>query len=70
MCSFSLWMLMLIGPSSITSGQMSMMKRASEVPPVVESSPVIPVCRFAASTTMRDSLPWRLRNGFAPRDIQ
>ena len=29
MCSFNLWMLALTGPSSMISGQMSMMKRAS-----------------------------------------
>src|ERR1041385_8193638 len=66
MCSFSLWMLVFTGPSSITSGQMSMMKRASEVPPVVESSPECPVRRLATCSTISASRPRRLRNGFAP----
>jgi hypothetical protein len=53
MCSFSLWMLALTGPNSTTSGQISAMKRASEVPPVVESSGVRPVWLRSRATPRR-----------------
>ena len=66
MCSFSLWMLALTGPSSMTSGQISMMKRASEVPPVVESSAERPVCYLLASCTVFARRPFLLRKGLAP----
>ena len=49
MCSLILWMLALTGPNSITSGQISTMKRPSEVPPVVDSSASWPVCRLPTS---------------------
>src|SRR5258706_654092 len=42
MRSFSLWMVALTGPSSTTSGQISQMKRPSEVPPLHEISGVTP----------------------------
>ena len=36
--SFTLWIERFTGPNSTTSGQISTMKRPSEVPPVVETS--------------------------------
>jgi hypothetical protein len=38
MHSLSLWMVAFTGPNSATWGQISAMKRPSEVPPVVDSS--------------------------------
>ena len=61
MCSFSLWMLALTGPSSTISGQMSMMKRPSEVPPAVESTGFPPVFACTAFLTASVSLPGLLR---------
>jgi len=57
MCSFSLWMLAFTGPISITSGQMSMMKRASEVPPVVASSADTPAALLAVVEHRLTKLP-------------
>src|SRR2546428_6326222 len=67
MCSSSLWMLELTGPSSTTCGQTSAMKRASEVPPVVESSGARPVCFLMTVETTSTSRPRDVMNGFAPR---
>jgi hypothetical protein len=46
-------------PISMTSGEISMMKRASDVPPVVVSSGDWPVWRLQTSVTVCASLPWR-----------
>ena len=43
MHSLSLWMVAFTGPNSTTCGQISAMKRPSDVPPVVDSSGVTPV---------------------------
>ena len=49
--SSTLWMVALVGPSSITCGQTWAMKRPSLVPPVVESSVLRPVSSRIASRT-------------------
>ncbi len=60
-------MLALRGPNSTTCGQISAMKRPSEVPPVVDSSGVTPVTSRIASLRMLQSAPRGVRNGLPER---
>jgi hypothetical protein len=61
--SSSLWIVALTGPSSTTSGQMSAMKRPSDVPPVHDSSGTRPVTSRIALVAASTSRPRRVRNG-------
>ena len=65
-CSSILWMLALGGPSSITCGQICAMKRPSLVPPVVDSSVVMPVSARMACCTAVTRSPGVVRKGWPP----
>jgi hypothetical protein len=65
-CSSILWMLALIGPNSITCGQMREMKRPSLVPPVVESSVSSPVSAADRLLHRATSSPGVVRKGWPP----
>ena len=66
MRSSTLWMLALVGPNSTSCGQMSAMKRPSEVPPVVDSSMLPPVTAAAAALNASQSSPRGVKKGLAP----
>ena len=66
MCSSILWMLALTGPSSITCLQILAMKRASLVPPLVDSSVSMPVSSRMACCTAATSSPGAVRKGRPP----
>ncbi|MNT18482.1 hypothetical protein D3C72_1536950 [compost metagenome] len=61
--SFNLWMLALMGPNSTSSRAMRLMKRPSEVPPVVFSSGSTPATSWIALLMASVSAPGAVRNG-------
>ena len=65
-CSSILWMVALMGPNSMTCGQMREMKRPSLVPPEVDSSVSIPVSARIASWIAPTSSPGVVRKGSPP----
>ena len=66
MHSSILWMLSLTGPNSISSLQIFLMKRPSEVPPVVESVQAMPACSRIAAARASLSSPGVVRKGSPP----
>jgi hypothetical protein len=66
MCSSILWMLAFTGPSSTTCLQILAMKRASLVPPLVDSSVSMPVSSRMAPCTAATSAPGVVRKGRPP----
>ena len=62
--SFSLWMVALTGPNSTSSLATRLMKRPSEVPPVVDSSAWWPVISAMARPSASVSLPGWVRKGW------
>ena len=61
-----LWLVALTGPISSSCGQISAMKRPSEVPPVVDSSVSMPQISWIAAVAASASGPRLVRKGLAP----